>query len=535
MNSRILGGTAFAAVALAATPAMAQDNSRTSVTPYIELSQVLTSDVQSGDVLTYSSAAAGVDVTTSSRRLVASISARYEHQFAWSKQDSDADIISGAATVRANVARGLSIEGGALATRSRNDIRGDAPVFFNGTDNNVSKIYSGYVGPTLATGTGPVFLNAGYRYGYTKVTSPGSTGIAPGSAALDFFDRSQTQDANVSTGFKSGTLLPFGVTLSGGWSREDQNQLDARFDDFFGRGDVIMPVSATLALEAGVGYEKITSSSRDPIVDGTGAPVLDANGRFETDKSSPRRIAYRTDGLYYDAGVVWRPSPRTMLEARFGRRYGDWSATGSFSYAPSQGVGIQVGVYDGIETFGRQLQQGIQGLPDQFSSTRDALAQQFNGCTFGTKGGGASGACLNSALQSISTSTYRARGVDLSVSMTRGHNTLGFGAGYANRRYFAPDGSGFVVNGVTDQSYYAQVFYSTPIGRFATFNADVFANYFESGLNNSGLYSVGATGSLTRGFGRLSTSASVGIYNFSSQGQDDQTSLQAQLGARYHF
>jgi hypothetical protein len=224
-----------------------------------------------------------------------------------------------------------------------------------------------------------------------------------------------------------------------------------------------------------------------------------------------------------------------MLEARVGRRYDDWSATGSFSYAPSEGVGIQLGVYDGIETFGRQLQDGIQGLPDQFSSTRDALAQQFSGCTFGTKGGGAAGACLNSALQSISTSTYRARGVDLAVSMTRGHNTLGFGLGYANRRYFAPDGAGIAINGVTDQSYYAQVFYARPIGRFATFNADLFANYYESGLANSGIYSVGATGSLTRGFGRLSTSASLGIYNFSTEGQDDQTSLQAQLGARYNF
>lgn len=532
MSLRVWAG-AMLVVALAAAPAAAQDRGRTDITPYIELNQVLTADVQSGDVLTYSSAAVGVDATTSTRRMVASISARYEHQFAWRRQDSDSDIISGAAVIRANLARGLSIEGGALATRSRTDIRGDAPVFFNGTDNNVSKIYSGYVGPILATGTGPIFFNAGYRYGYTKVTSPGGTGIAPGSPRLDIFDRSQTQDASVSTGFKSGTLVPVGVTLSGGWSREDQNQLDARFDDIYGRGDVIMPVGPTLALEAGIGYEKITSSTRDPIIDGTGAPALDANGRFQTDKSSPRRIAYRTDGIYYDAGVVWRPSPRTMFEARVGRRYDDWSVTGSFSYAPSRGVGIQLGVYDGVETFGRQLQQGIQGLPDQFAATRDALAQQFSGCTFGTRGGGAAGACLNSALQSISTSTYRARGADLAVSMTRGHNTLGVGLGYANRRYFAPDG--FVSNGITDQSYYAQIFYSRPIGRYAAFNADLFANYFDSGLASSGIYSVGATGTLTRGFGRLSTSASLGIYNFSSQGQDDQTSLQAQLGARYQF
>ena len=533
MNARLMGA-AIAALTLTAMPATAQDRGRTRVTPYIELNQVLTSDLQSGDVLTYSTAAVGIDATTASRRVVASISARYEHQFAWRKNDGDVDLITGAARVRASVAPGLAIEAGALGTRTRTDIRGDAPVFYTGSTSNVSKVYSGYVGPTLATGAGPLFVNAGYRYGYTKVTSPGAFGLTPGSPRLDVFDRSQTQAANLSTGFKSGVLVPFGVTLSAGWEREDQNQLDARFEDIYGRGDVILPVAPTVALEAGVGYEKITSSARDPLVDTAGAPVVDANGRYVTDPNSPRRIAYRTDGIYYDAGVVWRPSPRTMLELRAGRRYDDWSATGTFSYTSALGVGVKLGVYDGVETFGRQLQRGIQGLPDQFTATRDALAQQFAGCTFGTTGGGATGACLNSALQSISTSTYRARGADFAVSMSRGRSTLGIGLGYANRRYFVA-GTNNVANGVTDQSYYAQVFYTTPLGRFAAFNADVFANYYESGLARSGIYSVGATGSLTRSFGHLQTSASLGLYNFSGEGQDDQTTLQALLGARYNF
>ena len=63
----ISAGVALATL-LSAMPAAAQDDRgggerdrRVSVAPYIELSQVLTADVQSGDVLTYSSAAAGVD------------------------------------------------------------------------------------------------------------------------------------------------------------------------------------------------------------------------------------------------------------------------------------------------------------------------------------------------------------------------------------------------------------------------------------------------------------------------------------------
>ena len=536
MTTRNFAAAAFAA-AVIATPAMAQDkdggDTRTRVTPYIELSQVLTDDLQTGDVLTYSSAAVGIDATTQTQRLTASISARYEHQFTYRKNESDADLISGAAQVSAQVARGVSIDAGALATRTRSDIRGAAPVFFGNDDSNISKVYSGYIGPTIASGTGPIFINAAYRYGYTKVTTPGAFSLDPGSPRLDLFDREQTQFGTFSTGWKSGTVTPFGVTVSGGFERDDQNQLDNRFDDVFARGDLVQPVSATVALTAGVGYEKIVSSARDPKLDTNGDPVLDANGRYVTDESSPRRIAYRTDGIYYDAGVLWRPSPRTSLEAHFGRRYGDWGFTGSFIWAPSKGVGVQVGVYDTVTTFGSQLQRGIQNLPDQFTATRDALAQQFAGCTFGTTGGGAAGACLNSAFQSIATATYRVRGVDAVISMERGRNTFGVGFGYTNRHFLAPNGS--IVNGVTDQSYYAQVFYSRPIGEHAGFSGDLFFNYYEPGLSSSDIYSFGATGSVYRNIGHLSVTGSVGYYYFDSQGQQTQSTLQALLGGRYSF
>ena len=34
-------------------------------------------------------------------------------------------------------------------------------------------------------------------------------------------------------------------------------------------------------------------------------------GRFVTNEAAPRQIAYETDGLIWDAGVLWRPSRRT--------------------------------------------------------------------------------------------------------------------------------------------------------------------------------------------------------------------------------
>jgi hypothetical protein len=539
---RNISAAATLAVLLAATPAAAQDDGgrdggrgrKVNVAPYIELSQVLTADVQSGDVLTYSSAAAGVDASVETRRVSVNVSARYEHQFAWDKNSGDADVVTGLANAQVRIARGLSIDAGGIATRSRTDIRGAAPAYFTNGQANVSNVYSGYVGPTLATGSGPVGINAAYRFAYTKVTEPNATGVAPGSPALDYFDDSKTQMATASVGFKSGTVLPVGMTASGGWTREDQSQLDGRFDDLYGRVDAVLPVTPNVAVEGGVGYEKLTSSARDPKVDAGGQPILDSRGRYVTDPNSPRRIAYKTDGIYWDAGVVWRPSPRTTLEARVGRRYGSWSYTGSFSYAPSRGVGVQVGVYDSVETFGTQLQHSLRGLPAQFTATRDLLAQQFSGCTFGTTGGNATGACMNSVFQSLTNATYRARGVDAVVSMTRGDTSFGFGAGYANRKFFAPNSPGITIIGTSDESYYAQLFYSTTIARRTSFTADVFANYFDSGVA-PGIFSVGATGSLSRSFGRLGTTVSLGAYTFSQKGQEDQTSAQATLGARYQF
>src|SRR3546814_14307839 len=81
---------------------------------------------------------------------------------------------------------------------------------------------------------------------------------------------------------------------------------------------------AAVALTAGVGYEELKTSQKDPLLDADGNPVVDDDGRFVADPASPQRITYRTDGIYWDAGVVWRPSPRTQLEAHVGRRYDSW-------------------------------------------------------------------------------------------------------------------------------------------------------------------------------------------------------------------
>ncbi|WP_260598700.1 hypothetical protein [Sphingomonas endolithica] len=534
MRSTTFAVLAGGIVVLGATPASARDR-RAQVTPYIELGQVLTADLQSGDVLTYSTASAGIDASIQSRNAEVQISYRYERRFSWDKDVGDDDIHSGLARAAVKVAPGISIEGGALATRARSDIRGAAPAVLAGNVQNTSQVYAAYAGPTVSTNVGPASVGASYRFGYTKVEEPSNTALPPGSRRLDNFDESAGHQLQASISTAAGTVLPVGVTVSGAYERENASQLKQRYEGTYGRGDAVLPVSPTLAVRAGVGYEKIKVSQKDPVLDAGGVPVVDRNGRYVTNNASPRRIAYETDGLIYDAGLVWKPSTRTTVEGRVGKRYGGTTYTGSISYAASRSIGVQVGVYDSVDTFGRQLRDGIASLPASFIDQRDAFGQQFSGCTFGQSNEQAGG-CLNSVFQSISTASYRARGIDAVISANRGPVSFGVGAGYAKRRLYAPQGTTYTVYGVTDESYYAQAFFNATLDANSGVDANVFANYYQSGIEVApGVYSVGATGLYYRNFGRIGTTVSAGIYNFSQEGLDDQTSAQAQVGVRYSF
>ena len=524
------------AAAITIAPATARAQNHVTVAPYIEVGQVLDADLKNDDTLTYTSLAAGIDLSASGPRADAQLSYRYERRFSWDKDIGDDDNHSGLARAAVRLAPGLSVEAGGLATRTRSDIRGAAPGLLTGDERNISQLYSLYAGPSLVRQAGPVTVGADYRIGYTKVETPNGGTVAPGVPRLDYYDDSLNQIATARASISPHRGLPFGVAASGAWEREDAGQLDQRYTGWYGRGDVLVPVSPNVALTGGVGYERITTSQRDPLLTAGGVPVLDGNGRFLTAPGSPRRIAYRTDGVYYDAGVVWRPNRRTSVEAHAGKRYGTESYTGAISYQASKSVGLQVQVYDAVQTFGRQLRQGIAALPTGFVNARDAYTQQFNGCVFGTSGA-APGGCLNGTLQSISTASYRSRGVDAVLSAERGRNTFGIGAGYANRKLHAPgNGSGIVTYGLDDQSAYGQAFFSRQLTEDSGFDANAFVDWYDSGFAPDDIWSVGATASYYHNFGRLQVTGTAGIYQFDTgSALGKALSAQALISARYTF
>lgn len=531
MKRLIVLGAAFAACAVAA-PASAQ---RVRLSPYIEASQVVAADLNGGDVLTYSTLGAGIDASAHTRRVEVQVSYRYERRFDYQNRLNNDQTHSGLAIAKATVAPGFTIEGGAIATRTRSDVRGDVQTSNVGNFRNSSQVYSAYVGPNVATHLGPLFANAAYRFGYTKVEAPGDTGVDPSQPRLDYYDDSKVHVATASLGVKSGTVLPVGITASGSYTREDAGQLDQRFEGKYGRGDLVLPVGRGFALAGGVGYEQIKISQRDPLRDASGNPVVDGAGRFRTDPASPRRIAYNLDGVFWDAGVIWRPSRRTFLEARVGRRYGSMSYTGSFSYQMGPGSGIQVGVYDTVQTFGQQLNGSLATLPASFETTTDPFGNQFSGCIYGTTGA-AAGGCLNNVFASAATSAYRARGVTAVAVAGRGGTRVGVGGGYAKRDFIAPaGGTGFTTNGTSDTSVYAQLFASTDVGANGALQGSVLGSYYDSDLPNvDGIYGWGANAAYTHRFGPLGATLSAGVFGFERDG-DSAASAQALLGLRYGF
>ncbi|PKP87386.1 MAG: hypothetical protein CVT78_09755 [Alphaproteobacteria bacterium HGW-Alphaproteobacteria-17] len=504
------------------------------VVPYLEVGQVLTADLKNGgDVLTYTTVAAGLDAAIVTTRAELAATVRYEHRFGWNGGQSDSDTISGLARGRIELARGLNLEGGALATRTRADGQGADSGLFIGNASNVANLYSVYAGPTLTRRIGGLDVGAGYRFGYTKVDVDTPAILAPGSQPQDIFDSSTNHVAWASVGARPGAL-PFGWQLSGGYEREDASQLDQRFEGKYARADVTMPIGPTVALLGGVGYEDIEIGQRDPVLDANGIPVRDANGRFVTDKSSPRQLSFDTDGLIWDAGVMWQPSRRTSLTARVGRRYGDTIYTGSFAYRADHATTLQIGVYDGLSSLGRGVSGGLAALPTQFDPTRNPIGGNINPCVFGQQGGG----CLTNQLGNATSAQYRSRGVQATMASRYGRWSYGVGIGYDQRKLLAPLLSPIgSLNGITDESYYLFLSAGRQLDADSDLSLAGYVNYFDNGAPGaSDVQSAGLSAAYSRRFWRgLTGTAAASLNAFDQDGFNSQLIGSALVGLRYNF
>ncbi|GGD52501.1 preprotein translocase subunit YajC [Erythrobacter arachoides] len=532
----VLPATAFAQEADGDEPSSARSRG-IEVQPYIEAAQVVTAELEPGDdVVTYSRIGAGVDAGITGRYSAASVSLRYERRIGYDDAVADTDTFSGVA--RASVALAgpaVTLEAGGLAARTRVDGNGATSVGdFGGNDDSTSQVYALYAGPAFQTEVGVAQVTGGYQLGYTRVESPDAITLAPGAEPVDVFDESLSQRAAVRAGVAPDTVLPVGLGVGAGWNRQDVSNLDQRIEDRYVRADVTVPVSPTLAVVGGVGYEHVEVSSRDAVRDAAGDPVIGVDGRFVTDSAAPRQIAYETDGLIWDVGVMWRPSRRTSASASIGRRYGSTNYYGSLTYAPTARSALNVSVYTGLTSFGGQVIGALEELGTDFEALRNPITGQLGGCVAATEGNG----CALARIGSIRSSVFRSRGVAISYGASAGRTSFGVGAGYDRRSFIAGEDTVLAAaNGVVDENWWLSAYAAQQLDRQSQVSLGGSANLSDSGFGDSG-QSIGYSlvAAYNREFlERLSGTAAVGLDGVSRENLPDYAGASALVGLRYTF
>ena len=510
---------------------------RLEVTPYIEIDQIVDAQLSPGnDVLTYTQLAAGVDLGISGRNNAASASVRYERYIGWGRKAQDGDAISGIVRGYTTITPGLTLEAGALATQARVQNGGSALSAGLTNDGTRTNIYSVYGGPSFKTRAGDVDFSANYRAGFTKVEQPDAYVAVPGGAAGDLFDKSVTQVADVEAGVAPHVVAPVGLGVAGSIYQEDISNLDQRVRDMQARALVTVPVSRTVQVVGALGYEDVEVSSRDAVRDADGNPVVGRDGRYVTDKSAPRELAYDVSGLLWDVAVMWRPSRRTSLSAHIGRRYGSTSFGGTLAYAPDDRSQLSVGVYDSVSGFGGQLGRALDQLPDDFVAVRDPVTGELRGCVISLDGNN----CVSGALGSVRSAVYRGRGIAASYSREIGRLNAGIGAGYDRRDFIAGRNTVLAAaDGVIDENWWIAAYVSGQLGRHAGWSANVYANWLTSSDALTGnVEGYGATLGYYRMLARrLRATMALGIDGVTRNDPlyDDYWTASALAGVRYSF
>ena len=507
--------------------AQAAPRSRGEIHPYLEIAQVLSADLNGGDTLTYTAFAVGVDGYVETRRVAAQFGVRYQQNVEWSGDLANNSMLSGTAQVGLQVVPDLlSFDMGALATHTAGEGRALGATAQDASVN----VYSFYAGPTLSTHAGALAINAAYRFGYTNVDDDRVLGTL-----ADQYDEATVHSLSASIGMGTNAGLPFGWTIGGGYGREDSGgDFGNRFEMAYIRGDVVFPVSPTFALTAGIGYEDIEASQRDFVRDGSGNVVIGPGGLPVPDPNAPRLLTYDMDDIMYDAGFIWRPGPRTELQARAGHRYGGTTFTGSLSHRLNNNEAISAVVFDTVETFGQRIATNISALPNNADINIDPLTGNLSGCVFGQAGGGV---CLADTLQTITPSTFRARGGSLIFAGSRGLWSYGTGASYTHHRYFLPASAVNTQFVSEDEVFGISASLGRQLTRVSNVNVSAYASWYESDLALfNDVTTVGSTLSYDHRFmlDRLQLLAAMGLYN-SDNGIDDAANFSALLGLRYTF
>jgi uncharacterized protein (PEP-CTERM system associated) len=500
-----------------------------------QLGEMQLSGAGSDDV-TYTEVSGGATGRINNRRIVASASYRLSYRIPEVGDISKSVSQDGVMRLQANVIdEWLTVNTGAIVTRSRVAAGGSAPQFDSANPKNLTQTYSAFLQPSLVHRFGDLGVSASYRYAYTQNESGQTGGVITG-LPTDRFSNSKAQQGELSFGMDNSSL-PFDWSISSQYRRENTSNLAQHFRALSTTAEVKVPVTDFVALVGSGGYEQTRTSQRRALVDPlTGLPVLGKGGRFVVDPASPRLLTYDMDGLIGDAGIIWKPSRRTRLEARAGYRYGGLSVTGLIEMHPSEQSGVTVIVTDRIESFGQGVSGGLADAPANLDlgQTLDP-ASSYQNCLFGKSPG--TGRCIGGALGQASASTYHERAATVIFNRRMRKWSVATSLGYTRRTYIDDPGTLFSLDGVVDQSFFGDVSLTGQLTRNSGVSFSFSGNLFKNGqAGASDVLSGSFSSNYYRTFGRgIRAQASLAIESSKQDGVTADVSGRAQLGVQYQF
>lgn len=485
--------------------------------------------------VTYTEVAGTLVGQISNRRIVASGSYRLSYRIPEVGRLDKNLSQNGLLRLQANlIDQWLTMETGAIITRSRVDPSGAAPQTSNGNRKNLTQTYSAFLQPVITHRIGDLGFTGSYRYAYTR-NERSETGASIGPLT-DRFDSSKEQQATLTIGMEQ-SALPFDWTISSQYRHENTTNLAQHFRAINVHGDIKLPIAQKLALAGSAGFERTRTSKREALIDPlTGLPVLGKGGKFVVDPASPRVLTYDVDGLIADAGIIWRPSRRTRLEARAGYRYGGFSYTGLLEMRTSQRAGLTVIVSDRVESFGQGVSNGLASTPANLDLGQSLdPTSSYQDCLFGKSAG--TGRCIGGALGQASATTYRERAINVIFSRAMRKWTVSSSFGYSRRTYFDDPNALLSLVDVVDQSFFANLSLGRPLTRESGISFSFGADLFKNGQVGASDVMSGAFGvNYNRTLGRsVQLQASLAVDASKQDGVTADVSGRAQLGLQYKF
>lgn len=497
------------ATAMSSTPAFATVRFE----PSIESRAVVNyASDQSPETRSFNEVAVGVDTGIETRRIDFDLRYRYAHRIGISGPLNDKDRHAGSGQLRSELIRDLFFL----------DAQGSATILNTGfggavdpdaDDANQQQTFSGSIQPAIRHRFGRTQVTARYSYGIFEAGNQFSLlrvgrPLQPGQGFLLGASDTRNQSASVAIG-NVGRSDRLRWRVSAEWQRDRIDQLDQLYTSKRGLADAEYSLSRTIGLIANVGYEDILDRQDAIVIDATGVPVPDANGFVQRDPTMPYTVNFDTNGLTYEAGFRLSPSRRTNFIARAGKRFGDFTASGSLELELSSDLRLFATYNESLNNFGRLF---TTLFTDPVSGTITPIGS-FAGsgggkqspigattCAFGLDA--ETGSCAFNLSQIASNATFK----DQSAALTIAKGGAGSAEGVAPRRFSGslsafytkrgylgnqpaglPAGTAPIsLGGSTDHSYGVALHAEQRLGRQQTVGLDLRAQRNEYGLSRDG-------------------------------------------------